>query len=39
LEFVLLPIVGLIFAAIPAIISHTMLMFGKRPEYKVTEKL
>ncbi len=39
LEFVLLPIVGLIFAAIPAMISHTMLMFGKRPEYKVTEKL
>lgn len=39
LEFVLLPIVGLFLNAIPAIISHTQLMFGKRLEYKVTEKL
>lgn len=39
LEFVLLPLVGLFLDTIPAIISHTQLMFGKRIEYKVTEKL
>src|SRR5260221_5141579 len=39
LEFVLLPIVGLFLATIPALISHTQLMLGKRIEYKVTEKL
>lgn len=39
LEFVLLPIVGFFLSALPAIISHTQLMFGKRLEYKVTEKL
>lgn len=39
LEFVLLPVVGFFLSTLPAIISHTQLMFGKRIEYKVTEKL
>lgn len=39
LEFVLLPIVGFFLSALPALISHTQLMFGKRLEYRVTEKL
>ena len=39
LEFVLLPVVGFFLSTLPALISHTQLMFGKRLEYKVTEKL
>ena len=39
LEFVLLPIVGFFLSALPALISHTQLMLGKRLEYTVTEKL
>lgn len=39
LEFILLPIVGFFFSTLPALISHTQLMFGKRLEYKVTEKI
>ncbi|MDE2025990.1 MAG: glycosyltransferase family 2 protein [Patescibacteria group bacterium] len=39
LEFVLLPVVGFFLSMLPALISHTQLMFGKRIEYKVTEKL
>ncbi len=39
LEFVVLPIVGFFLSALPALISHTQLMLGKRLEYKVTEKL
>lgn len=39
LEFVLLPIVGFFLSTLPALISHTQLMFGKRLEYKVTEKV
>lgn len=39
LEFVLLPVVGFFLSTLPALISHTKLMFGKRLEYKVTEKL
>ena len=39
LEFLLLPIVGFFLGALPALISHTQLMLGKRLEYKVTEKL
>ncbi len=39
LEFILLPIVGFFFSALPSLISHTQLMFGKRLEYKVTEKI
>ncbi len=38
-EFILLPIVGFFLSTLPALISHTQLMFGKRLEYKVTEKL
>jgi hypothetical protein len=39
LEFILLPVVGFFLSTLPALISHTQLMFGKRLEYKVTEKL
>lgn len=39
LEFVLLPVVGFFLSTLPAIISHTKLMLGKRMEYKVTEKV
>lgn len=38
-EFILLPVVGFFFSALPALISHTQLMRGKRLEYKVTEKI
>lgn len=37
-EFLLMPLVGFFLSALPALISHTQLMFGKRLEYKVTEK-
>lgn len=39
LEFLLMPIVGFFLSALPALISHTHLMLGKRLEYKVTEKV
>lgn len=39
LEFVLLPVIGFFLSTLPALISHTQLMFGKRLEYKVTDKL
>ena len=39
LEFLLLPVVGFFLSSLPALISHTQLMLGKRLEYKVTEKL
>lgn len=39
LEFILLPIVGFFLSTLPALISHTWLMLGKKLEYKVTEKL
>ena len=39
LEFALLPVVGFFLSTLPALISHTQLMLGKRLEYKVTEKL
>lgn len=38
-EFLLMPIVGFFLSALPALISHTQLMFNKRLEYKVTEKV
>jgi len=38
-EFILMPIVGFLLSSLPALISHTQLMFGKRLEYKVTEKV
>lgn len=39
LEFVLMPVIGFFLSALPALISHTQLMLGKRLEYKVTEKV
>lgn len=39
LEFVLMPIVGFFFSALPGIDAHTRLMMGKYLEYKVTEKI
>lgn len=38
-EFLLLPIIGFFFSALPGIDAHTRLMFGKYLEYKVTEKV
>lgn len=39
LEFVIMPIAGFFLNSLPAMISHTQLMLGKKMEYKVTEKL
>lgn len=39
LEFVLMPVAGFFLNSLPAIISHTQLMLGRKMEYKVTEKL
>lgn len=39
LEFLLMPIVGFFLSALPALISHTHLVIGKRLEYKVTDKV
>ncbi|MDP2649796.1 MAG: glycosyltransferase family 2 protein [bacterium] len=39
LQLLILPIVGFFFSTLPALISHTQLIRGKRLEYKVTEKL
>ncbi|NCN06544.1 MAG: hypothetical protein GW946_01720 [Candidatus Pacebacteria bacterium] len=39
LEFLLLPIIGFFFSALPGIDAHTRLMLGKYLEYKVTEKV
>ena len=39
LEFILMPIAGFFLNSLPAIISHTQLMLGRKMEYKVTEKL
>lgn len=39
LEFLLLPIAGFFFSALPGIDAHTRLMFGKYIEYKVTKKV
>ncbi len=38
-EFLLLPVIGLFFSALPGIDAHTRLMLGKYIEYKVTEKV
>lgn len=38
-EFLLLPIVGFVFSALPGLDAHTRLMFGRYMEYKVTEKV
>jgi len=39
LEFVLMPITGFFFSALPGLDAHTRLMLGKYMEYKVTEKV
>lgn len=39
LEFVLMPVVGFIFNALPGLDAHTRLMMGKYIEYRVTEKV
>jgi hypothetical protein len=39
LEFILMPIAGFFLNSLPAIISHTQLMLGRKMEYEVTEKL
>lgn len=38
-EFVLLPVVGFFFSALPGVDAHTRLMLGKYIEYRVTEKV
>lgn len=38
-EFLLLPVVGFFFTALPSLDAHTRLMLGKYIEYKVTEKV
>lgn len=38
-EFILMPISGFFFSALPGIDAHTRLMLGKYIEYKVTEKV
>lgn len=38
-EFFLMPVVTLIFTALPGIDAHTRLMLGKYLEYRVTEKV
>jgi cellulose synthase/poly-beta-1,6-N-acetylglucosamine synthase-like glycosyltransferase len=39
LEFVLMPVAGFFFSALPSLDAHTRLMLGKYLEYKVTEKV
>ncbi len=38
-EFLLLPVVGFFFSALPGIDAHTRLMLGRYIEYRVTEKV
>lgn len=38
-EFLLLPIIGFFFSALPGLDAHTRLMLGKYIEYRVTEKV
>ncbi len=38
-EFVLMPVVGLIFSALPGLDAHTRLMLGRYIQYRVTEKV
>jgi hypothetical protein len=39
LEFMLLPVIGFFFSALPGLDAHTRLMLGKYIEYRVTEKV
>jgi hypothetical protein len=38
-EFILMPVAGFFLSSFPALVSHIQLIFGKRLEYKVTEKV
>jgi len=38
-EFILLPIAGFLFTALPGLSAHTRLMLGRYLEYRVTEKV
>jgi hypothetical protein len=38
-SFALLPVVGLLLCALPALDAHTRLLLGRRLEYRVTEKV
>lgn len=38
-EFIFMPVSGFFFSSFPALVSHLHLLFGKRLEYKVTEKV
>jgi hypothetical protein len=38
-SFALLPVAGLLLCAVPALDAHTRLLFGRRLEYRVTEKV
>lgn len=38
-EMILLPVVGLVFTALPGLEAHTRLMMGRYLEYRVTEKV
>ncbi|HUS52145.1 MAG TPA: glycosyltransferase family 2 protein [Candidatus Bathyarchaeia archaeon] len=39
LEFILMPVAGFFFTALPGLDAHTRLMLGKYLEYRVTEKV
>jgi len=39
IEFLLLPVIGFFFSALPGLDAHTRLMLGKYIEYRVTEKV
>lgn len=38
-EFILMPVVGFVFGALPGLDAHTRLMLGRYLEYRVTEKV
>jgi len=38
-EYILLPLVGLIFSALPGVDAHTRLLLGRYLEYRTTEKV
>ena len=38
LEFILMPVVGFFFGALPGLDAHTRLMLGRYLEYRITEK-
>ena len=39
IQFILLPVTGFLFGALPGMDAHTRLILGKRLEYQVTEKI